>query len=130
MRAPERFIATHAIPLLAAFGLLLLAVGIFDPAPPEAVRTALVVVGAGAVILALLRYHLEGEVEVGPAGLKANLRDTVADQVESTLAESPPPPPARSDDELLGEEQERAAGSQAVWRRRVADRVAQQLFGD
>lgn len=126
---PARLIATHAIPLLAAFGALLLAGGVFLSAPPDAVRTALVVMGASAVILALLRYQLEDDFEVGPGGLKGKLKETVTDTVDNTLSENPPPSERVRGDELLGEEN-RAAGGDARWRRRVAERVADQLVGE
>ena len=67
------FIARYAILLLAVFGLLLVGLGVGIDVP-DAVRTALVVMGSGAVTVALLRYHLEGPIKLGPQGFEGNLR--------------------------------------------------------
>jgi hypothetical protein len=67
--------ARFAMPLLAVFGLALIIIGVAAGGPPDAVRTALVVMGAGATTLALVRYELEGDVKVTASGFEGRLRD-------------------------------------------------------
>src|SRR4051812_30775904 len=87
-----RFIAQQAIPLLLAFGLVLIVLGVWVD-DDSATSTALVVMGAGAVILGLLRYHLRDDFEIGPRGMKGTLRDPEALQrvIRRGIDEAVPP---------------------------------------
>jgi hypothetical protein len=81
----QEFLTARTPLVLLALGIALLVLGVvaIDGDP---VRVAAVVIGSLLVVLAILLPHLEGGVELGPGGLKANLKDRVADALPEAVA--------------------------------------------
>lgn len=118
-----RFIAQNAMPLLIVFGLGVVALGIWVSDDPPT-KAALVVMGSAAVILGLLRYHLEGHIWVGPSGFRGTLIDPARLNALTTEVATEAVDEVIPADSASGKSVETAA-----LKRKLAEKLAQHLSG-
>lgn len=85
-KAAERWIADHTGLTLLLVGAALIGVGGFA-VDAEAVATAMVGIGALAMVLAVLLSRMEGAFKVGPTGLEGQLSTSVGLEKALTVVE-------------------------------------------